>query len=165
MGIFMAYGFGQSRQLGLLIMLVVVGSLIGVAMGYLIWNPGASNYSVISKSEEATRTAKIRDIYVIYPSVVICEVGKEASISMGISNFNEEPELVVVMLNLVRSSGVDSTTISNITGNSYRTTLAAYGSTTNIISFNPSAKGYAIFDLNIKGELAGSITLYVVSAP
>lgn len=158
----------ERRQFGnfsLLILLLVVGSVIGVAMGYMIWNPGASNYSVIAKSEDATRTARIRDIQVTFPSVVICKPGEDAAIAMEISNMNDEPELVVVSLSLVRSSGVDSKTINDVTSDPYRATLAAYGSATNIISFNPSAKGYAIFDLTLRGELAGSITLYVVSSP
>ncbi len=157
--------FGQFGQFSLLILLLVVGSVIGVAMGYLIWNPGAANYSVISKSEEATRTVRLEDISVAYPSVVICKAGEDSSMTIEISNFDNDPEYVVVTLSLVRSSGIDSTTISAITGNPYRATLAAYGSATNILSFKPSSKGYAIFDITVKGELAGSITLYVVSSP
>jgi hypothetical protein len=131
----------------------------------MIWNPGASNYSVISKSEEATRTIRIRDFSVTYPSVVICEVGEESSFSMEISNLDDEPEFVGVSLSLVRSSGVDSDMVSEITSNPYRATLASYGVATNIINFKPSTNGYAIFDVSVKGELAGGITLYVVSSP
>lgn len=134
-------------------------------MGYLIWNPGASNYSIISESEEATRTTRLRNIQVTYPSVLICKKGEGSSFGIEISNFDNDPEYVVVSLSLVRSSGVDSTTISDITATPYRATLAAYGSTTDILNFTPTSKGYAIFDLNVKGELAGSITLYIVSSP
>jgi hypothetical protein len=155
----------QTGQFKLLILILAIGAVIGVSMGYLIWNPGASNYSVISKSEEATRTAWVGYIQVTYPSVVMCKPGEDASITIEMSNMDDVPELVVVSLSLVRSSGVDSTTISDITGNPYRATLASYGSATNILSFTPSDKGYAIFDLTIRGELAGSITLYIVSSP
>ena len=117
--------FGQFGQFSLLILLLIAGSAIGVAMGYLIWNPGAANYSVISKSEEATRTARVGHVQVTYPSVVICKEGESSTISMEVSNLDDEPELVVVSLSLVRSSGVDSTTISDITGSPYRATLAA----------------------------------------
>ncbi len=155
----------QIGQFRLLILILVVGAVIGVAMGYMIWNPGASNYSIISKSEEVTRTARVGHLQVKYPSVVICKEGEDSTIAMEISNLDDEPELAVVSLSLVRSSGVDSTTISDITSNPYRTTLSAYGSGTNILNFNPSAKGYAIFDLTVRGDLAGSINLYVVSSP
>ncbi|UCE44473.1 MAG: hypothetical protein JSV57_03075 [Candidatus Bathyarchaeota archaeon] len=155
----------QFGQLLLLILILVAGSAIGVAMGYMIWNPGAANYTVISESEDATRTVRIRDISVAYPSVAIYKVGEDSSMKIEISNLDRYPEYVVVSLSLVHSSGVDSATISAITGTPYKATIAGYGSATNVLSFKPSAEGYAIFDITVKGELAGSITFYVVSSP
>ena len=157
--------FGQFGQFAFLILLLVVGSVIGVAMGYMIWNPGAANYSVISKSEEATRTVRLGDISVIYPPVVISKAGEESSITIEISNRDNDPEYVVISLSLVRASGVDSTTISALTRNPYIVTLAAYGSAKDILSFKPSSRGYAIFDISVDEKVAGSITLYVVSSP
>ncbi|MBE0512212.1 hypothetical protein IBX38_04085 [Candidatus Bathyarchaeota archaeon] len=136
-----------------------------MCLGYIIWSPGAANYSVIAQSKEATRTVRIGDISITYPSVIICKAGEESSRTIEISNLDNDPKYVVVSLSLVRSSGVDSTTISALTGNPYRITLAAYGSVKDTLSFNPSSKGYAIFDITVNEKLAGSITLYVVSSP
>lgn len=157
--------FGQFGRFTLLILLLVAGSVIGVGMGYIIWSPGAANYSVISQSKEATRTVRIEDISVTFPSVIISKAGEDSSRTIEITNLDKDPRYVVVSLSLVRSSGVDSTTISALTGNPYKVTIAAYGSAKDVLSFKPSSNGYAIFDLTVNGELAGSITLYVVSSP
>lgn len=157
--------FGQFGRFTPLIILLVVGSVIGVGMGYIIWSPGAANYSVISQSKEATRTVRIEDISVTFPSIIICKSGEDSSRTIEISNLDKDPKYVVVSLSLVRSSGVDSTTISALTGSPYKVTIAAYGSAKDILSFKPSSNGYALFDITVNGELAGSITLYVVSSP
>ncbi len=158
--------FERFGDFGLLMTFLAVGAILGVAFGFMIWNPGATNYSIISASEEAVRTVKIGDISLTYPSVLICKVGEESSISIEISNLDNDIEYnIFLSLNVVRSNGVDSKTISDIIGNPYRVTLAAYGSATSVLNFEPSDNGYAIFDLNVRGELAGTITLYIVSSP
>lgn len=157
--------FGQMGPFVLLMILLAVGSVLGIGLGYILWNPGATNYSVISTSEDATRTARFGDLTVTFPSVLICKAGEESSITIEVSNLDDAPEYVIISLSIVRSSGVDSGTISAITSRTYRATLAAYGSATYVLSFEPVANGYAIFDVAVKGELAGSITLYVVASP
>lgn len=157
--------FGHSGRFIVLILILVAGSVIGVSMGYVIWSPGAANYSIVSQSEEATRTVRIEDLSVTFPSVTIYKAGEDSSITIEISNLDNDPKHVVISLGLVRSSGVDGTTISALTGSPYKVGIAAYGSATDTLSFKPSSKGYAIFDVTVNGKLAGSTTLYVVSSP
>jgi len=157
--------FGPFGRFVPLILLLMGGLLIGVVAGYIIWSPRAANYSVISQAKEATRTVSIGDISVTFPSVIICKSGEESSRTIEITNLHKDAKYVVVSLALVRSGGVDSATISALTGEPYKVTIAAYGSVQDVLSFKPSSNGYAIFDLTVNGELAGSINLYVVSSP
>lgn len=145
-----------------LVVFIVAGLLIGVGVGYLMWSPGASNFGVVSSSKEATRTVRVEDLSVTFPSVVITKSGVDSSVNIGVTNLERDPTYVVVSLALVRNSGVDGATISVLTGSSYTVTLASYGSANDSISFKPTSTGYAFFDLMVKGHLAGTIALYVV---
>ena len=145
-----------------LIVFVVAGLVIGVSVGYLMWNPGATNYSVVSSAKEATRTVRIGGNTVTFPSVSISKVGSDAQITIGLTNLQRDPNYVVVSLALARNSGIDTTTISTLTTGSYTITLASYGTGSDIINIRPTSTGYAFFDLMVDGELAGTIALYVV---
>jgi len=145
-----------------LIILVVAGLLIGAGVGYLVWSPGAANFGVVSSSKEATRTVRVNDLSVTFPSVVIVKSGADASLTIGLTNLRRDPVYVVVSLALVRNSGIDSATITILTGNPYIMTLASYGSANDLVNFKPSSTGYAFFDLTVNGDLAGTIALYVV---
>lgn len=155
----------QMQRLGWfmpLVVFIVAGLLIGVGVGYLVWSPGAANYGVVSSSEEATRTVKVDDISVTFPSVAIVKSGADSSVTVGVTNLRRDPIYVAVSLALVRNSGIDSSTISSLTSSPYTITLASYGSANDSISFKPSATGYAFFDLMVNGHLAGTIAVYVV---
>jgi len=145
-----------------LLVFVVAGLIIGVGVGFLMWSPGAANYGVVSTAKEATRTVKVGDVTVSYPSVTISKAGSEASITIGLTNLKREPVYVVVSLALARNSGIDTTTISTLTSSSYTVTLASYGAGSDILNIRPTSTGYAFFDLMVNGELAGTIALYVV---
>ena len=145
-----------------LLVFVVTGLLIGACLGYVVWSPGASNYGVVSASQEATRTVRVEAISVTFPSVSISKVGNDASVTIGLTNLRSYPVYVVVSLALASNSGIDTSTISNLTRSSYAVTLAAYGTASHIINFRPLSTGYAFFDLMVKGELSGNIALYVV---
>jgi len=145
-----------------LVVFVVTGLLIGVGVGYLMWSPGAADYGVVSTAKEATRTVRVGEITVTFPSVTISKVGSDASINIGLTNLRREPLYVVVSLALARNSGIDTTTISTLTSSSYTVTLASYGTGSDILNIRPSSTGYAFFDLMVNGELAGTIALYVV---
>jgi len=147
-----------------LVVFIVAGLLIGVGVGYLMWSPGAANFGVVSPSKEETRTVKVGDISVTFPSVVIVKSGADSSLTIGITNLKNYPKYVEVSLALVSKSGIDSATVSVLTGSSYKVTLASYGSTNDVISFKPASTGYAFFDLTVNDDLAGTITLYVVSS-
>ncbi len=155
----------QMQRLGWflpLVVFIVAGLLIGVGVGYLMWSPGAANFGVVSSSKEATRTVKVNDISVTFPSVVIAKSGADSSVAVGLTNLKRDPVYVAVSLALVRNSGIDSGTISSLASTPYAITLASYGSANDIISFKPSATGYAFFDLVVNGHLAGTIAIYVV---
>jgi len=145
-----------------LLAFVFAGLLIGVSVGYLMWSPGAANYGVVSTSKEATRTVRVDDITVTFPSVTIAKAGGDASITIGLTNLKGYPVYAVVSLALARNSGIDTTTVSTLTSSSYTVTLASYGTANDILNIRPSSTGYAFFDLMVKGELAGTIALYVV---
>ncbi len=145
-----------------LMVFVVAGLLIGVGVGYLMWSPGAANYGIVSSSKEATRTVKVGDISVTFPSVMIVKYGADSSLTIGVTNLKNDPKYVAVSLALASNNGIDSTTVSALTGSSYRVAMASYGSANDLISFKPSSTGYAFFDLSINGDLAGAIALYVV---
>jgi len=145
-----------------LVVFVVAGLLIGVGVGYLMWSPGASNYAVVSTSKEATRTVRVDDITVTYPSVAFAKAGIDSSLTITLSNMKSYPVFVTVSLALVRNSGIDTTTISALTTDSYTVTLTSYGTGSDIINLKPTSTGYAFFDLMVNGDLAGSIALYVV---
>ncbi len=145
-----------------LFVFVAAGLLIGVGVGYLMWSPGAANFGVVSTSEEATRTVRVDDISVTFPSVTIVKSGTDSTITIGVSNVRRDPTYAVVSLALVRNSGIDTATISALASSSYTVTLAAFGSSSDVISFEPSSTGYAFFDLMVNGHLAGTVALYVV---
>ena len=154
----------QLRQLAVIIIVFVAGAaILGAFLGYILWGPGAANYSVMSQSDEATRTATVGSVSVTFPSVIVCKAGETSTRDIVINNLDNIPRYVAVNLNLVRSSGVDSTTISTLTSSPYGVTVAGYGSVIEELSLNPSAHGYAIFDIRVNGDLLGNIALYVVS--
>ena len=145
-----------------LVVFVIAGLLIGVGVGYLAWSPGAANFGVVSSSKEAIRTVRVHDIAVTFPSVAIVKSGADSSVTIGITNLRKDPIYVAVSLALIRNSGIDSATVSVLTGSSYTITLASYGSANDLINFKPSSSGYAFFDLMVNGDLAGTIAFYVV---
>lgn len=145
-----------------LLVFVVAGLMIGVGVGYLMWSPGATNYAVVSTAKEATRTVRVGEITVTYPSVTISKAGSDASITISLTNQKRDPVYAAVSLALARNSGIDTTTISTLTSSSYTVTLASYGTANDILNMKPSNTGYAFFDLMVNGELAGTIALYVV---
>ncbi len=145
-----------------LIVFVIAGLMIGVSVGYLMWNPAATNYALVSTAKEETRTVKVHEITVTFPSVVIAKVGTDATMTITLTNLKREPTYVVVSLALARNNGIDTTTITTLTGNSYIVTLASYATANDVLNIKPQATGYAFFDLMVQGDLAGTITLYVV---
>jgi len=145
-----------------LLVFVVAGLLIGVGVGYLMWSPGAANYGVVSTAKEATRTVRVGEVSVTFPSVTISKAGGDASITIGLTNLKRDPVYVVVSLALARNSGIDTTTVSTLTSSSYTVTLASYGTGSDILNIRPTSTGYAFFDLMVNGDLAGTIALYVV---
>jgi hypothetical protein len=147
--------------LTLLLVFLVAASVIGIGAGYMIWSAGASNYAVISKAKEELRTSRIHDISVTYPTVIIAKAGQENSITIGLTNLDDDPEYVAVSLALASNNGIDTSTISTLT-NVYTVTLASYGTVNHTLNMNPSTTGYAFFDLIVKGKLVGTVTLYVV---
>jgi len=145
-----------------LIVFVVAGLLVGAAVGYLMWSPGAANFGVVSSSKEATRTVRVGDVSVTFPSIVIVKSGADSSLTIGLTNLKKDPIYVAVSLALVRNSGIDSATVSGLTSSPYIITLASYGSANDLVSFKPSSNGYAFFDLMVNGDLAGTVAFYVV---
>jgi len=145
-----------------LLVFVVAGLIVGLGVGYLMWSPGAINFGVVSTAKEATRTVRIDDVTVTFPSVTISRVGSDASITIGVTNLKRDAVYVVVSLALARNSGIDTTTVSSLTSSSYTVTLASYGTGSDILNIRPTSTGYAFFDLMVNGELAGTISLYVV---
>lgn len=145
-----------------ILVFVVAGLMIGVGVGYLMWNPAASNYAVVSTAKEATRTVKIHEITVTFPSVVITKVGTDTTITITLTNLQRDHIYIVVSLALTRNSGIDATTISTLTSTTYSITLASYATANDTRNFKPQTTGYAFFDLMVDGHLAGTIALYVV---
>jgi hypothetical protein len=145
-----------------LVVLIAAGLLIGVGVGYLLWSPGAANFGVVSTSKEATRTVRVNDVSTTFPSVIIAKSGADSSMTIGITNLRGYPIHVTISLALVRNSGIDSNTVSVLTGSSYTVTLASYGTSNDIINLRPSSNGYAFFDIIVNGDLAGTTALYVV---
>ena len=145
-----------------LLVFVIAGLMIGVSVGYLMWNPAATNYALVSTAKEETRTVKVHEITVTFPSVVIAKVGTDASITITLTNLKREPTYIVVSLALARNNGIDTTTITTLTSNSYIVTLASYATANDTLNIKPQSTGYAFFDLMVQGDLAGTITLYVV---
>ena len=145
-----------------LVVIIVAGLLVGVGVGYLIWSPGASNYAVVSTSKEATRTVRVDDFTVTYPSVAFAKPGSDSSLTITLTNMRSYSVFATVSLALVRNSGIDTATISALTTDSYTVTLTSYGTGSDIISFKPTSTGYAFFDAMVNGDLAGSIAVYVV---
>jgi hypothetical protein len=154
---------GQSKPFMIMfVMFVAFASILGAVLGYVIWGSGATNYSLMSRSNEATRTVTVDHLSVTFPSVIVCKA-ESSTIDIVIINHLAYPSYVTLSLSLVRNGGVDTSTINALTGSPHAVTLAAYETATEQLTLNPSALGYAIFDLRVDGELTGSIALYVVS--
>jgi hypothetical protein len=145
-----------------MIALVFAGLFIGVSVGNLMWSPAAANYAVVSTAKEATRTVRVNDISVTFPSVSIVRAGGDASIAIELTNLRREPVYAAVSLALVRNSGIDPITISTLTRSPHTVTLASYGTSSDFLNIKPSTTGYAFFDLMVNGEFAGDVALYVV---
>jgi len=145
-----------------IVVFVVAGLLIGVGVGYFMWSPGAANFGIVSSSREATRTVRVGDVSVTFPSIVIAKSESDATLTIGVTSVKKDPVYVVISMALVRNTGIDSATVLALTGSSYAVTLASYGSANDVIRFKSSSTGYAFFDLMVNGDLAGSIPLYVV---
>ena len=145
-----------------LLALAVVGLMIGVGVGYMLWSPGAANYGVVSTADESTRTVSIHQLTVTFPSAIFTKVGSDSAINITVTNLRSEPAYIGGSLALARNNGVDAATISTITGDLPTLTMASYGSASEIINIKPSSTGYAFFDLTVDGKLAGTIALYVV---
>lgn len=145
-----------------MVVFIVAGLLIGVSIGYLMWNPGFSNFGVVSSSKEATRTVRVHSLSVTFPSVVIAKSGADYSLTIALTNLRSEPVYVALSMALISNSGIDSATVSVLTSSSYSITLASYGSANDVINFKPTSTGYAFFDLMVSGDLAGTTTVYVV---
>jgi hypothetical protein len=145
-----------------LLVLAVVGLTLGVGIGYLVWSPGASNYGVVSTANEETRTVWIHQLTVTFPSAVFAKVGSDSSITITVENMRPTTDFISVSLALARNNGVDAATISAIATDPYTLTVPSFGTANHVDNFKPSSTGYAIFDLTINGELAGTIILYVV---
>ena len=116
----------------------------------------------MSLSAEATRMVQIERFTVTFPSVVIASTGNTTTISIEVTNQDDNPRFVDVVLSLVASSTIDSETIADLTATPLQATLGAAGSISHSITFSPPSAGYAILDIWIRGELAGSMTVYVV---
>lgn len=148
---------------GPLVIVLVLGLVLGVAVGHSLWSPSASKYETVSLSAEATRMVQVGRFTVIFPSVAIASTGNTTTINIEIINQDDDPRFVDVILSLVASSTIDSETIADLTATPFQATLGAAGSIRHPITISPSSAGYAILDIWVRGELAGSMTVYVVN--
>ncbi len=145
-----------------LLVLAIIGLMLGVGVGYLVWSPGASNYGVVSTANEATRTVWINQLTVTFPHAVFAKVGSDSSINVTVENKQPILDFAIVSLTLARNNGVDTTTVNAMATDPYTLTLTSFGTASHIANFRPTSTGYAFFDLTVDGELAGTIALYVV---
>lgn len=116
----------------------------------------------MSLSAEATRMVQIERFTITFPAVVIASTGNTTTISIEVANQDDNPRFVDVVLSLVASSTIDSETIADLTATPLQATLGAAGSISHSITLNPPSAGNAILDIWVRGELAGSMTVYVV---
>jgi hypothetical protein len=148
---------------GPLVIVLVLGLVLGVAVGHSLWSPAASHYSTMSLSAEATRMVQTGHFTVTFPSVTIASIANTTTMNFEITNRDNNPRFVDLTLSLVASSTIDSTTIGELTATPFQATLAAGGSVTHSITMSPSSTGYAILDVWVRGELAGSMAVYVIN--
>ena len=153
----------QFSVFGPLLVVLVMGAGIGFAVGHTLWSPDATNYYTVTQSSEEIRTARVGDVAVQFPTVLLAIVGEPSTLTIDIANLDDGPHYVVLSISLVHSSTVDSDTISALTAHLFQTTIAGYGSTSYSLSFEPSSPGYAVFDVNVREKTVGSIVLYVES--
>jgi hypothetical protein len=147
---------------GPLVIVLILGLVLGVAVGHSLWSPSASKYETVSLSAEATRMVQVGRFTVTFPSVVIASTGNTTTIDIEIVNQDNFPRFVEITLSLVASSTIDSETIADLTATPLQATLGAAGSISHPITLSPTSAGYAILDIWVRGELAGSMTVYVV---
>ncbi len=148
---------------GPLVIVLIFGMVLGIAIGHSFWSPSANKYSTVSLSAESMRMVQIGHFTTTFPSVTIASTANMTTITIEVVNRDENPRYVDVMLSLVASSTMDSETITDLTATPFQATLAGAGSVTHTITITPSSTGYAILDIWVRGELAGSMTVYVVS--
>ena len=148
---------------GPLVIVLVLGLALGVAVGHTLWSQSASKYETMSLSTKATRKVQVGRFAITFPSVVIASTGNTTTMTLEVVNQDDDPRFVDVMLSLVASSTIDSETIADLTATPLQATLGAAGSIRHPITFSPTSAGYAILDIWVRGELAGSMTVYVVT--
>ena len=148
---------------GPLVIVLVLGLALGVAVGHTVWSQSASKYETVSLSAEATPMVQVGRFAITFPSVVIASTGNTTTLTIEVVNQDDNPRFVDVMLSLVASSTIDSETIADLTATPLQATLGAAGSISHPITFSPTSAGYAILDVWVRGELAGSMTVYVVT--
>ena len=147
---------------GPLVIVLVLGLVLGVAIGHTVWSQSASKYETVSLSADARRMVQVGRFAITFPSVVIALAGNSTTITIEVVNQDDSPRFVDVMLSLVASSTIDSETIADLTATPLQATLGAAGSISHPITLSPTSAGYAILDIWVRGELAGSMTVYVV---
>ena len=148
---------------GPLVIVLILGLALGVAVGHTVWSQSASKYETVSLSSEATRMAPVGRFAVTFPPVVIATTGNTTTITITVANQDDDPRFVDIVLSLVASSTIDSETIADLTATPLQATLGAFGSFSHPITLSPTSAGYAILDIWVRGELAGSMTVYVVT--
>jgi len=146
-----------------LLVVLVMGAGVGFAAGHTLWSPDATSYSTVTQSSEDIRTARVGDVAVQFPTVLVATVGDPSTLTIDIANLDDGPRYAVLSLSLVHSSTIDGDTISALTAHPFQTTLAGYGSTSYSLDFEPSSPGYAVFDVHVREKTVGSIVLYVES--
>lgn len=148
---------------GPLVIVLVLGLVLGVAVGHTFWSQSANKYETVSLSAEATRMVQVGRFAVTFPPVVIASTGNTTTITIEVVNQDDDPRFVDVIVSLVASSTIDSETIADLTAAPLQATLGGAGSISHPITINPTSAGYAILDIWVRGELAGSMTVYVVT--
>ena len=148
---------------GPLIIVLILGLALGVAVGHTLWSQSASKYDTVSLSAEATRMVQVGRFAITFPPVVIASTRNTTTITIEVANQDDDPRFVDVIVSLVASSTIDSETIADLTATPLEATLGAAGSISHPITLSPTSTGYAVLDIWVRGELAGSMTVYVVT--
>lgn len=139
----------------LFLIALVAGAAVGIAIGFFIWSPGASNYSLVATSTQYDRFFTRGNLVFRYQVVVFVKSGGTGQVTLTLQNGGQAPASVTINYQSEGQSSLDIATI-NLLGQTHTQSVSAGNSVDYNVPITPSQTGYGEFMININGAATGN---------